>query len=223
LDSAGYLLREAAARRLDVQSRELRLGLWAQPLDANSARGWLFLADALENGAGYCTFLGQEEELRALLEAGKTFIRDDLEGEEHAAKCDASCYDCLREYGNQAYHGLLDWRLARDWLDLALGRPIDLARWASYERAAMESFCTAFSAEPLELEGSVFGIRSVHLGRLILVGHPLEHRHRDFLSERLALAWADAEDQDLTPEAGTLEVVSSFDLLRRPGRVAIGQ
>jgi hypothetical protein len=30
-----------AARRLDVQSRELRLGLWAQPIEAQGARGWL--------------------------------------------------------------------------------------------------------------------------------------------------------------------------------------
>ena len=147
LYSAGFLLREAAARRLDVQSRELRLGLWAQPLDAYSARGWLFLADALENGAGYCTFLGQADELRALLREGEAYVVEDLEEEAHASKCDASCYDCLREYGNQAYHGLLDWRLARDWLDLALGRPLNLERWADGERAVAESFCTAFAGE----------------------------------------------------------------------------
>jgi DEAD/DEAH box helicase domain-containing protein len=30
---------------------------------------------------------------------------------EHRQKCDSSCYDCLQQYRNMNYHGLLDWRL----------------------------------------------------------------------------------------------------------------
>ena len=49
------------------------------------------------------------------------------------------------------------------------------------------------------------------------MSHPLESRDQDFLSERLATAWADAEDRDLTPEAGTLEVISSSTFFGAPG------
>ncbi len=38
---------------------------------------------------------------------------------EHGLKCDTSCNLCLRDFGNQAYHGLLDWRLALDMARVA--------------------------------------------------------------------------------------------------------
>lgn len=31
-----------------------------------------------------------------------------------------ACYRCLHRYGNQAYHGLLDWRLGLDAIALLL-------------------------------------------------------------------------------------------------------
>jgi DEAD/DEAH box helicase domain-containing protein len=34
-------------------------------------------------------------------------------------KCASSCYDCLRDYYNQQYHGLLNWRIALDLAALA--------------------------------------------------------------------------------------------------------
>jgi hypothetical protein len=36
----------------------------------------------------------------------------------HASTCEQACYECLQRFGNQAYHGLLDWRLALDYLAL---------------------------------------------------------------------------------------------------------
>jgi ATP-dependent helicase YprA (DUF1998 family) len=214
LYSAGFLLREAAARQLDVQSRELRLGLWMQPVEAHGARGWLFLADALENGAGYCTHLGSEEQLGALLVSAQEYVAE-LEEERHARTCDSSCYDCLRSYGNQAYHGLLDWRLARDWLDLALGRSLTTDRWSPQEQAVAAAFAHAFDGQVIPLEGGALGIEA--LGRLLVIRHPLEHPSDDYLPDRLASAVADAESRGAIPE-----LVSSFDLLRRPARVAVG-
>jgi hypothetical protein len=217
LYSAGFMLREAAARQLDVQSRELRLGLWAQPVEAHGARGWLFLADALENGAGYCTHLGTEEQLRALLVSAQEYVAE-LEEEQHAQACDSSCYDCLRSYVNQAYHGLLDWRLARDWLDLALGRGLATERWRPQESAVANAFAHAFDGRVVDLDGGALGIEA--LGRLLVVRHPLENPSED-LTERLALAIADAEGGTIPSGLGA-ELVSSFDLLRRPARVAVG-
>jgi hypothetical protein len=37
---------------------------------------------------------------------------------DHAERCFTGCYRCLHRYGNQAYHGLLDWRLGLDVLAL---------------------------------------------------------------------------------------------------------
>src|SRR5262249_31345828 len=36
----------------------------------------------------------------------------------HADECDTSCNLCLRDFYNLPYHGLLDWRLAFDMVDM---------------------------------------------------------------------------------------------------------
>jgi ATP-dependent helicase YprA (DUF1998 family) len=214
LYSAGFLLREAAARQLDVQGRELRVGLYMQPLGVAS-RGWIFLADALENGAGYSTHLGSTDELSSLLESAEAYLEELENDPKHT--CDSACYDCLKAYENQSYHGILDWRLARDWLDLARGRSLDADRWLEHERAVAATFAEAFDGSVHELASGAFACEAV--GRLLVVCHPLEDPHDDRLGDRLAEAVAEAEAAGLVPLGGRAEAVSSFDLLRRPGAV----
>ena len=129
--SLGFLLREAAVRYLDVQTQELRVGLRVARA-GNQALGEMFLADSLENGAGYCSHLGQRQHFEGMLAEARDFL-DQLAGGPHASSCDSSCYDCLRDYYNMAYHPLLDWRLARDMLDLMDGRDLEVQRWAETE------------------------------------------------------------------------------------------
>src|SRR5262249_4801604 len=129
-------------------------------------------------------------------------------------------YDCLRSYGNQAYHGLLDWRLARDWLDLALGRSLDTKRWQPQEQAVAAGFAEAFDGKVIEFEGGALGIEA--LGRLLVIRHPLEQPSEDYMPDRLALAIADAEARGAVPAGHPAELISSFDMLRRPARVAVG-
>ena len=217
LYSAAFLVREAAARQLDVQGRELRVGLWLEPR-AGDARGWVFLADALENGAGYCTQLGTPSELAELIGSCRDYLTELEEDTRHS--CDSSCYGCLRAYENQAYHALLDWRLARDWIDLVCGEDLDTSRWEGIEADVAASFSTAFGAQHQQLDGGVWLIQLN--GRSIMVSHPMENPVEDFWSDRLALAEADAADQGLVAGPGSLEVVSTFDLLRRPGKIAAG-
>jgi hypothetical protein len=214
LYSAGFLLREAAARQLDVQGRELRVGLYMQPLGVAS-RGWIFLADALENGAGYSTHLGSTDELSSLLESAEAYLEELENDPKHT--CDSACYDCLKAYENQSYHGILDWRLARDWLDLARGRSLDADRWLEHERAVAATFAEAFDGSVHELANGAFACEAV--GRLLVVCHPLEDPHDDRLGDRLAEAVAEVEAAGLVPLGGRAEAVSSFDLLRRPGAV----
>lgn len=40
----------------------------------------------------------------------------------HGRDCRGSCYQCLRDYTNMAYHSLLDWRLAGELLAILQGK-----------------------------------------------------------------------------------------------------
>lgn len=114
--SLAFFLRLAAAIELDVEPQELDAG-FRTIAEGQSSGAEVFLADTLENGAGYCRYLGQPEVLARLLQQG-------LPGGQLAtdwwlhADCDASCNRCLRDYGNMPYHALLDWRLALDMVQL---------------------------------------------------------------------------------------------------------
>ncbi len=144
--SFAFLLRTIAGVHLDIDPQELQMGF--RPLvDSGKypVKGQAFLCDQLENGAGYCRFLGQKDEFQELLKyADPTYI--DTRGRPsianqwmntnsttlgHAAECDTSCNLCLRDFGNLAYHGLLDWRLA-----------LDMARIATSDSTRIDLFTT---------------------------------------------------------------------------------
>ena len=58
LYSLGFMMRRAAAVGLDIDERELKVGLRIVR-DANGdVRGEIFISDSLENGAGYSSHLG---------------------------------------------------------------------------------------------------------------------------------------------------------------------
>lgn len=217
--SLGFVLRAAAVRLLDVQSRELSVGLWYQPVGAEQVRAWVYLADALENGAGYATHVGQPEHFAAVLAEATDFLAD-LKKPWHQDECDSSCYDCLRDYFNMRYHPLLDWRLAADMLDVLRGSALDPSRWRDRERALAKDFADNFFGELVELEGDVFAIERDDA--LVIVSHPFESDDIERqATPRLASAIADAEDRGfgrLLDRAWRLE--DSFTLLRRPGSIA---
>jgi ATP-dependent helicase YprA (DUF1998 family) len=216
--SLGFLIREAAVRMLDVQTRELRVGLYYEPLESDRVRAWLYLADSLENGAGYATHLGQPEHFRGVLAEARDYLQTKLEPSRHRDRCDSSCYDCLRDYFNMAYHPLLDWRLARDLLDIVEGRPLALESWAEIERSRAVSLAAHCGGEVVELEG---GVAAVQAGeRLIAITHPLEsHDVETRASDRLAAAIADAEDRGMRLW-DTLFLEDSFRVLRSAGELA---
>jgi hypothetical protein len=67
LYSLGFMMRRAAAVRLDIDERELKVGLRIVQ-DANGQiRGEIFMSDSLENGAGYSSHLGTPAETENLL------------------------------------------------------------------------------------------------------------------------------------------------------------
>ncbi len=68
LYSFGFLARRAAADWLDVDERELKVGLRVLRDAAGDVIGQIFISDSLENGAGYASLLGQPPQAEALLQ-----------------------------------------------------------------------------------------------------------------------------------------------------------
>lgn len=215
--SLAFLLREAGVRYLDVQSRELQAGLRVYHI-GGKPYGQVFLADDLENGAGYATHLGTEEGFEGLLSEARDYIGL-LERAAHANDCDSSCYDCLRDYYNMAYHPLLDWRLGRDMLDLVSGDELNIGRWTQTEKSLAEGFAANFEGTVLTLDGDVTAV--AFPDALFIIKHPLESASNP--AQRLALAVADAEDRDFG-ELGSRPYyfTDSFTVLRRPGAARQG-
>lgn len=218
--SLGFLLREAAARLLDIGARELQVGLSNRQLgaaDGAQTRMEVFLADELENGAGYCTWLGQARNLPGLISEAVGFSKE-LGEPQH--DCDSSCPDCLRDFTNLIFHPLLDWRLGRDLVDLLVDDDLNFGRWTDFEHQAALDYVAAFNgSELVELDGDVFAVQNAD--RIAIVHHPLELTRTDDmarLTDRLDEAVGDAEDRIGSPDRITW--LSSFDLNRRLGWVA---
>ncbi|MFZ2028847.1 MAG: DEAD/DEAH box helicase [Vitreimonas sp.] len=127
LASFSEFAKTAAALELDVDPSEFRTG--RQPLTlAHCKTQRLFMADALENGAGYARKLFEPDLLRTAIAKHYTQMAADWIEPRHR-HCDRSCPDCLRNYSNRRQHRLLDWRLALDTAELFLGEPLQTGRW----------------------------------------------------------------------------------------------
>lgn len=214
--SFGFLLRAAASRLLDVEPSELRVGVFPQPAEQGGVTGAAFLADSLDNGAGYATYLGDHPDL--LLTAARELAQDYLAHAESADGCDSSCYRCLRDHSNAAYHPLLDWRLAVDLLNLGDGTDISLAQSDALAHTLLADFCTNFGWRPDPTNTVPTAHADYPGGPGMLVCHPLERR-RTPRSPRLDTALQAALDHDADGGRRTYGIETTYDLVRRPGVV----
>jgi hypothetical protein len=211
--SFGFLVRRAAAVRLDVAESELDLGLqpvmdFSSPFAPPSAR--VFISDALENGAGYCTHLGDTRRFESLLEfiAGvgtppnESFWRP-LVDDPHESECASSCHRCLREFGNMAYHPLLDWRTGLDMARLALDSHAQIDLRHSYWAALLSRMATPYFSglgfTPTRLGGLDAGTDTAHHRAVVLV-HPLWDRDPSNFRSDVAAAVAEGERLGLRVE-----------------------
>jgi hypothetical protein len=201
--SLAFLLRNAAARLLDVGPDELVTEVSPRRL-RDSVVGEVFLADRLENGAGYATWMASHlDEL--LVAAGAEASRH----RRHAVRgCDGSCYECLRDYSNAAYHPLLDWYLAGEALHLLNGEALELEGdpW----HAAIESYGSAFGWSVVAEVAGARLLSSDRDGRLLAVAHPLLAADPLGASTRQLLVSAGVDSASLT---------SGYEIARRPGLV----
>lgn len=203
--SLAFLLRNAAARLLDVGTDELVTEISPRALPSGPVVGEIFLADRLENGAGYATWLTAN--LGKLIDAAENTVS---EYKSHATEgCDGSCYDCLRDYSNSAYHPMLDWFLASEALDLVRGSSLDLNGdpWVH----AVDSFGKAFGWEIVSTHPGARILQSARGNKGLLIAHPLLSIGANAAPELQAIA-ADAGTVDL-------QVTSGYEIARRPGLV----
>jgi DEAD/DEAH box helicase domain-containing protein len=131
--SATFILVHRAALDLDIDPEEFdvvepRMG----KIGGGPAVPVLQFTDHLINGAGFCERLAMIEQsgspmisrlITSIIKDEKAYpLKDFLKVEsgpsnyDHREQCDQACYRCLQRYGNQMYHGLLDWRLGLSFL-----------------------------------------------------------------------------------------------------------
>ncbi|WP_439939896.1 DEAD/DEAH box helicase [Nocardia sp. N13] len=173
LQSFGEALRRGAQAELDIDPSEITVGLQSRRMDTVVSAG-IYLADTLENGAGYASELGSSERLLAVVSRLADSLGNLWHAEPHIS-CDSSCPDCLRSYDNRHLHPFLDWRLALDVADLCLGRDLKVDRWLSLAQSTATHFVETFG-EPLGAAevGEESGLTYVRSGRrAVLLTHPL--------------------------------------------------
>lgn len=211
--SWGMLLRQVVTQMLDVEAEELSVNI--RPVkDGEHIRCELFLADRLENGAGYCRHLDADpaflpEAVKRLSDPSSTEVRR-LLSPQHSRTCDSSCYDCLRDYLNSDLHSILDWRLGLDMARLAADSKatIDLhaPHWA---QAAEDSARTlaGYSGAEVVRYGPLWTVLKDRNVEAVII-HPLwRNSHPDILQTADALG--------IAPDK--LPLCRTFDALRRPG------
>lgn len=215
LYSFGFLFRRAAAVRLDIQERELKVGLRVLPVNGQVV-GQIFLSDSLENGAGYSSYFGNpveaEDLLRFIAGQGNNTFFGPVTAPAHAAVCSTSCPDCLRDFSNLAYHNILDWRLGLDLARLALdpNAAIDFNApyWQGLDVTAAAPY---FAAMPGWQPQTYAGLQGARRNNQVeIITHPLWSTNAPF-PPQLAAAHAQA-----IAAGCQVRMKSIFEVLRRP-------
>ncbi|MFF3863690.1 DEAD/DEAH box helicase [Streptomyces sp. NPDC002209] len=212
--SLAFLLRSAAANFLDVGRQELLAGIHTGPHPAGNPVAYAFLADALENGAGFSTHLGSAEIIARFMEAVHTYL-DALRQTDHADICTASCPRCLRDYSNMAYHPLLDWRLAGDLLTVLSG---GLAS-TSTDRAhrSLTGLQKMLKDTLLDSDLPTLVFSSGGLRHAVVAKHPLHMCEENRISADLQPALDAALEH--TQDAGRIIVADWFTLEKSPMQI----
>jgi hypothetical protein len=222
LYSLGFMMRRAAAAEvLDIDERELKVGLRVIRDQNGQVRGEIFISDSLENGAGYSSHLGTPNEAENLLrllvgQSGPAFNAP-LIAPLHADTCQTSCPDCLRDFSNLAFHNILDWRLALDLARLALdpNAPIDftVSYWQSLV-SPIGSPAAAYVTSQAQWQFLTFnGVPAGRRGSVVeLITHPLWDTDPNNRCAQLAAAYAQAQ----AAGAQAISCKSIFEVVRRP-------
>jgi len=221
LYSAATLLRAVIANEEEIDAGEIEIcNIRSVPLihsHGDEFVGELPFSDQLANGSGFVNraFETWDRLLEGILKPSPDSFCGIMISKEH--NCDSACYDCLKEYGNMAYHGFLDWKLGLAYLRV-LGDPEyrcgldgkfntpELSTWLNDTKVAARNFAKDFDCE-ISLYGILPGVELSPTRKVIFV-HPLWRidRHKQgVLADAVAFA------------GGKAKFIDTFNLARRPG------
>jgi hypothetical protein len=232
--SATFILVQKAALELDIDPEEFDI---VEPRLFRPRGGApvpvLQITDHLINGAGFCARLassaGDEPPLvtsliKAIIENKDEYpLKDFLAKEgarDHPAECDQACYRCLHRYGNQMYHGLLDWRLGLAFLQLLLDPKFKCGLDGRFEGVPLSDWprlCRGYAKDMVTFSraGEVVEAGSLEAFRLdrskphwAIIVHPL------WDTTSLPGVVGDAY-ASLDGPGARIEFVNTFDLARR--------
>jgi Lhr-like helicase len=170
--SLAFALRVQASITLNVEPRELEAGVRLVAVGSTGTHvPQVFLADTIENGAGFTTALSTPAAFARMMADCETLISGTWEdADEHS--CGSSCPGCLRDWSNTPYHPLLDWRLAADLLDVLVHGAPRIDRWATVRTGAVAKVCKDFGWTDLDPGADRPLLNAA--GTLICVVHPLD-------------------------------------------------
>ena len=193
---------------LQIDTNELKVGL--QPFSSDMGVSQrIFIADVLENGAGYASQIGDPVVLKGILENLISVTGARLSNPLVHTDCESSCPNCLRSYENQRIHGLLNWRLGLDFAELALGVAMKESRWLDRGLLVSTQFINTFSQQgALKVETTGSGLFAIGRGdkkKAVILGHPLWRQDPAFFNdlqtkaydELLVLGYGDVKSSDL--------------------------
>ncbi|WP_320151447.1 DEAD/DEAH box helicase [uncultured Tolumonas sp.] len=229
--SASFMIVNYASKELfDIDPEEIEiLEPRVQMLKDGSYSPVLQMADRLVNGSGLCERLQQKgssckpiiiEILKAISSDKEVYPLKELLYPEHREKCLQGCYLCLHRYGNQAYHGLLDWRLGLDAIQLLLDNTYDAGLYGKFTAPSIEDWqCNALKLA--NEAASLFNSSTKIVGNLPLISigperwavvvHPFWNRE--------ILFKANPELEEFSLQMEDIEFVDTFELSRRMGYV----
>ena len=215
--SFGYLMRRAISVRLDIDEREIKVGIRVMQDAAAQIVGQVFVCDSLENGAGYSTLYGDPDVAEELLRymAGLTTpeFYGPIADNPHREDCRTSCPDCLRDFNNLVFHNILDWRVALDMARLALDShatiDFNIPYWQGLDVIAARPYLQAVGLHEVRFGGLIAGQDGTNVE---IITHPLWDCDPNNFGPQLANAYAHA-----SASGGTdISFKSIFEILRRP-------
>lgn len=122
-NSLGEIIAQSICKKEDIERNEIEVGVKYIPNiqdPSEPGKFLLYVADNLDNGAGYSSSYSDPDKLKEVLLYAKDKLETKFRKDKHIIECTSSCYKCLRNYENRFMHSMLDWRLGLDLLNLAL-------------------------------------------------------------------------------------------------------
>lgn len=236
--SATFLVVDRASLALDIDPTELEV-LEPRPYGTDLRLPLIQITDELVNGAGFCRNLSEPDGgapkilkmMHSMLSDPEAYPLRRLLHEDHR-DCETACYRCLLRYGNQQFHGLLDWPLGLSYLRtildprFACGLDGDFAHpgidgWRNVATRLAEEMEHRFGGETRSFAEGVVPAFRVDLGGgktsgWVLVAHPLwdwSESEEPVPDTVLAIAEEEASEE------GPVDCWDTFNLARRPVQV----